>query len=413
MFVASLLLSAAFLYVVNDMARKGKSGKYSVGLYRVGILSVLTVFLGGCAFSLALPVQALFVMIAASICYYHSEGKRLFLKYSLAVTFIAYLVFAAFQVPELLEWARLKERYPYESLSERLAYENKPRLIAQPLQESTASLSESGHISKIAARDLGKWENLERMIDGDGLLGNRTLSLEHLHAGVVKQFIESPGFGPIRMLDRAAPRYLEIREHQPIPLLSWEKEYIPESARKLPASIGLVDPPSNVPQVKEFFDMHARNALNFANPMGFGYVKDLEHVAGFQAHQFHHGQSWNDSPSKEVSERWKIERLELVSILKFEEPAVYVADHLPRMDDLRHAKTRPLNDFEADALAALRRGEDMKIQAASDRILMLGSLRAVKQCVRCHQVERGDLLGAFSYRFRLEPTDARGNDVKK
>jgi hypothetical protein len=127
--------------------------------------------------------------------------------------------------------------------------------------------------------------------------------------------------------------------------------------------------------------------------MGFGYVKDKQHVAGFQAHQFH------ELPTLE-EKRWQLRHLELVSLLKFDEPAVYVTDHLPRMDDLRDAPTRPLNGFKRSHLHALQEGEDLAVDSDPDRIFMLGSIRASKQCLQCHTAERGHLLGAFSYQFR-------------
>ena len=79
------------------------------------------------------------------------------------------------------------------------------------------------------------------------------------------------------------------------------------------------------------------------------------------------------------------------------EPVAYRSEHLPRMDELRDAPTRPLNTFEQQALAELRRGQDIEIGTTPDRIRLLGSIRAVKHCLSCHDVERGELLGAFSY----------------
>ena len=95
--------------------------------------------------------------------------------------------------------------------------------------------------------------------------------------------------------------------------------------------------------------------------------------------------------------------LDLVSVLKFEAPAVYLTESLPRMDELRDAPTRPLDAFEQEALAALRRGEDLMAQETSDRMRMLGSLRAAKQCVGCHNAEHGELLGAFTYKLTRQP----------
>ena len=81
---------------------------------------------------------------------------------------------------------------------------------------------------------------------------------------------------------------------------------------------------------------------------------------------------------------------------------MYVLDHLPRMDQLSsdNAPTRPLDAFEIAALEQLRTKEDVVVEHKGDQYRMLGSLRAAKQCLDCHSVQRGELLGAFSYVLR-------------
>ena len=71
------------------------------------------------------------------------------------------------------------------------------------------------------------------------------------------------------------------------------------------------------------------------------------------------------------------------------------------MADLRSAPTRPLDEFEADALAAVRRGEDGHAARRGDEVRFVGAVRSARQCVGCHGGKRGGLLGAFSY--TLEP----------
>src|SRR5262249_5097490 len=121
-------------------------------------------------------------------------------------------------------------------------------------------------------------------------------------------------------------------------------------------------------------------------------VKDRRHVAGFQPHQF--------SRVPTTEERWEVRRLELVGLLLHEKPVVYVTEHLPRMDEVGAAPTRSLDSFETTALERLRHGEDLLSTEADGVMRMLGAVRSVKQCVKCHGGERGDLLGAFSYTLR-------------
>jgi hypothetical protein len=89
--------------------------------------------------------------------------------------------------------------------------------------------------------------------------------------------------------------------------------------------------------------------------------------------------------------------------IPFAEAPVYVSKHLPQMNELRDAPTRPLVEFEATALTQLQAGEDLVTRATPNRIEMLGSLRAMQQCLDCHQVQRGELLGAFSYELIRNP----------
>jgi hypothetical protein len=67
------------------------------------------------------------------------------------------------------------------------------------------------------------------------------------------------------------------------------------------------------------------------------------------------------------------------------------------MDALGDAPTRPIDGFEGSALEKLRTTEDLVVEDGVNRIRMLGSIRAAKDCLECHQVRRGELLGAFSY----------------
>ena len=67
-----------------------------------------------------------------------------------------------------------------------------------------------------------------------------------------------------------------------------------------------------------------------------------------------------------------------------------------------------MNEFEASALEKLRSDEDLVVQSEGAEYQMLGSLRAAKQCLDCHNVQRGELLGAFSYQLTLAEVDGEG-----
>ena len=71
----------------------------------------------------------------------------------------------------------------------------------------------------------------------------------------------------------------------------------------------------------------------------------------------------------------------------------------PRKDQLLEVPIRALDDFERDNLRLMWRGEDLAVEMKGERMRVLGSIRATKQCLSCHDAHRGDLLGAFSYHF--------------
>ena len=62
------------------------------------------------------------------------------------------------------------------------------------------------------------------------------------------------------------------------------------------------------------------------------------------------------------------------------------------------APKRPLGEFETAALAKLRDGDDVVLQASSQEMRVLGAIRARNECLSCHKsAEVGTLLGAFTY----------------
>jgi hypothetical protein len=141
--------------------------------------------------------------------------------------------------------------------------------------------------------------------------------------------------------------------------------------------------------------MHAAGEADFLDRDRMGYVQDRDHVAGFESHRFTAMPQL--SIKKTQSASWRITRLELVSLLKHDPPVAYVSKNLPQMDELQSVPTRPLDSFELRSIEQLRSEEDLLIDEAETRIRMVGSLRAGKDCLQCHSVERGELLGAFTY----------------
>lgn len=264
-----------------------------------------------------------------------------------------------------VEIERLRSQYPVESLELRL-----------PLPPVHATVSRD--LSTTARKALMELEGSIDSTDGR----DREERLQKLHEGSVAEFVRREGFGVARMLGGYAESVLANYGRG--------KTSIPQARGDLPHDWKQRHSGMPATEVSSFpfLSAHSDNVLHFVNPTGFGLVKGRNYIAGFQAHQFN-----------ELKEpfRWKIQRLELLGLLLAEEPRVYVTDDLPRMEQIRAASTRALDEFETAGLANIQRGEELFICEGPAGIRMLGALRSAKQCLKCHGGERGDLLGAFSY----------------
>lgn len=262
---------------------------------------------------------------------------------------------------------RLRQQYPLESVANRIP-EPRADLHAPPTGAARARLDEF----EDAAYRNGS---------------SRSFQLQRLHEERVRTFVNSPGFGQMRML---GPRRITDET------LNAELDR-PETPVQPGSSVlwgrGEAFEPTESAVRNPLSKLHADGLLDFVNPKGWGYVKDRDRVAGFLSHRF--------SKVPEV-ETWRVQRIELIGLLKHPAPVAYLSDKLPAMGELQNAPTRPLDDFEASALGAIRKGEDVFAAHRGEVVRLVGAIRSARQCVQCHGGERGDLLGAFTYALRKE-----------
>ena len=217
----------------------------------------------------------------------------------------------------------------------------------------------------------------ESYLAGELQLCDYSQDFAKLHTEKVRTFSMMPGVGQMRMRSHIANA--EVLP-EPIPQPSVLGDYAHRS--------GGVMPDAKVP---DLFDLHASSIGSFVIIKGFGYVKSRREVAGFAPHAFGH------LPVSKPP--YTLERLELVGLVRNPEPAVYVSEFLPRMTELDAVTTRPADGFEAAGLKKLAAGEDMVANAVGSKVRLLGAIRNMTACVECHGGQRGDLLGAFSYRL--------------
>lgn len=368
MLYISMALSAILLVGVNRIVARSR---YPIFL---GILCCLA-FVAGPAYAFpayfmkislsAVHWQALFLCVLL-IFLRAPVRKWFFPPLSCITTLIAYGILLAPAVEKQQEYAQLRDKYPFESLDQRL-----------PLPPTPSRSSDPERLNQ-----------LERRIENR--FHFREVQLRTIHSSSVVGFINSAGFGEGRMdrFYRPDARTLknEWRESGPVSQPDYLGPFI-SPTESLSA---------NNPNWSKFVlgRMHDDGVLDFVNPDGFGFIKDRTHVAGFQSHEMTRAPKSSDS--------WVVAHIELVGLLQHSDPVVYISANLPRMNELRGAPVRPLNEFEADALVQLRGGEDVIAVGTDDRARMMGAIRSTKQCLECHGGERGNLLGAFSYSLRRE-----------
>jgi hypothetical protein len=365
MLYVSLLVSAVMLAGVHRAARK-HSWPFLDVFFIAGGLAVAPMFL-----MVVLPpvfFQGLLIVGAMLICAVPRWHPRAFLATSYAVTVAAYGCVA------WLGWQRLselREEFAFESMEERLPVSPAASTPLRP--ETLARLGSQERVFEAEAATLPHG------------VGRRNASLRAIHEGTLSVFVEQSGFGVTRMrevVSRATLTWSERQDDpQPQPELPSAAETLVWGGR---VSVADHDAP--------WMELHSRSVLDFAHPEGYGFIKDRRHVAGFRPHRF--------LQAPKAEKPWALRHLDLIGLVRHEKPVAYVSANLPRMDELRKAPTRPLDDFESAGLKALRAGEDLFVAEVGDVRRMLGAVRSAKQCVECHGGQRGDLLGAFSYTFR-------------
>ncbi len=339
--------------------------------------------------------QILVLLLLSTICGIRKWPSRRFAAAGLVATLFLAAVVGTHGV---LLATRAREHHPMESLAQRLGA--KAEVPATPSRLTTAAVASLEETEKHFSNQM------ERRIFSP--YKKRRAALEMIHASQVLQFISSEGFGIGRFLTPAISD-VALPEERPLPQPSVLAATPPRSTGDRPAP-WLPVPKTDGTRLA-LYKLHIESSFQFLDPIRFGLVRDVEHVAGFRSHAFRdvdrlERQFQQDQNTSAPDRRsWVLERVELVSLLSHDEPGVYVSKNLPRMDELAGTRLRPLDRFETLAINQLRDGESLVVRGHGDQLKMLGSLRAVNQCSDCHQVPRGTLLGAFSYGFRDQTSD--------
>ncbi|MDB5337616.1 MAG: hypothetical protein JWN70_3235 [Planctomycetaceae bacterium] len=351
----------------------------------------------------------------------------------LCCTLVAYGISMYEFMPAYREHQALLAEYPVTELKPRLSYEQKTAPSMAPDSKSVADVFGSANAErprhsvyqlKELEQSFRKYLDMENF-RAEYRKNDRRLAfkgLAQVHAGFVADFIAQPGVGRSRIPGLKLLRKGHLNE-------VWEGihlDALPELIDQPDPQSPALDSPGNAPledqavgknlvaadngariqsdraqERQNLQSFHHDSITNFVPLNSLGGVNDRLEAWGFQSHAFRLAPEKMDTRIEATG--WMLARLELVSLLKHQPPAVYVSEHLPAMDELRDAPTRAVTRFESDALAKLVAGEELILDKPDNHELrMLGSIRAIAACRECHQVPLGGLLGAFTYKFTLE-----------
>lgn len=359
-----------------------------------------TVLSLSCVFSPAFGIQALLTTAFGLVCLSCGASPRVMAWGARGAMLVSYTFFLGSGLREAQQVTQLRQRYPLESLADRLEYEALRSRASSAEAHATDSATEPPLGPQVAVR----LATAENSFEG---YSRREQMLHSMHYHTVDRFVMARGFGPIRMV-RIRVDQFDDPPSLPIPLPAERnpEESTPHDSAATETEIKAIE--GRGLTGSESLAFHDAAVADFLDAERMGYVQSRNAVAGFQSHQFSAVPSANPENAKAQPE-WRIARVDLISLLKHAEPVAYVSENLPRMEELRDAPTRALNEFERTALEKLRADEDVVTDDSPerdlDRVRMLGSLRAAKSCLRCHSVDRGKLLGAFSY--ELVPANSR------
>lgn len=348
----------------------------------------------------------------------------------LGCVLIAYTISILNYIPIYLEHQRALAKHPAIDLKPRLAYEQvsvRPAGI-NSLDKASEQAQDRAHSVQYDPHELARQAHTFRQSSFDhGIGASRRVwrqrafeALSRVHEGFVADFIEQPALGwgrlpamrPLRELDLpeddteipsfSPPKLIEQPLTQLDPSNSASAEILDRDVGHNP-NIATDKVEKSVPALEEprLREEHRKNVANFVPEYSLGGVNTELQAHGFESHAFR--QSPEDRDDYIKYHGWKLNRLDLVSLLKHQPPAVYLSEHLPAMDELRDAPTRPANTFEIDAIAKLRNGEELIVDTSGKGPRMVGAIRAITECRKCHQVPLGGLLGAFSYQFSDKP----------
>ncbi len=359
-------------YVLNREPRTFSNWPTSLGMIIVSVpVCSCGMFLPGYLSSLALGIAG--ALLWNFVPLRRSLGLPILLLSVFLGHFVIYLVMVA---PDLRQQREIRDSLTVLDLAERLRLPAQPIFGDMPLPEVQPTL------------DFDIQEARE-----DGL--RKTIYFQWLHQSQFQSFINSPGFGVMRLtLPRKEQRFYTPRRE---PILQ------PSHSDTSRSHLGIEHPITSPIEYPVKYHHHVLTHFSF--PIGWGWERKPGEFLGFMEHQMgmrnpDESQNTYFDPLTSLS-KWKLASIELIGLLVHDKTVVYMTENLPRMDEAKTAPKRDPDEFETAGLKAIASGKELYFGRSRDEpiLRMIGGIRAVKSCISCHECRNGELLGAFSYTF--------------
>jgi hypothetical protein len=393
MAVAAFIVSALVVVCVSVSSLLFRSYGAGAVVSIAGLLGGLWLAAMG-AVLFPVGLTALGLLLVCLVCLGHRPKFLQVLAIGLVVLVIAMGGGVLMSRDYVKRLGQFRETYPLASVASLLDYETKPA-------SDRSRLPAADPAAKFGPPPLGSpaWSVLNATDDAPSHWSQRLWALRTIHASTVEQFVSAPGFGVSRISYVTADAFENNR--RPAMSLPGTTEQYRDLNRSEPLrAVPPVAPPYYTTRTEgerlelQLREIHEVGRRDFVDAEDTGWVVDRDHVAGFVPHRF----SSEFRPNQQTN--FELQCLQLVSLRKFGHPMVYVTNkELPKMEEIQNIPTRELNVFEAAALDSLAKGEELCYEQRGHTVFALGALRAREQCTKCHEVERGALLGAFSYEF--------------
>jgi hypothetical protein len=191
--------------------------------------------------------------------------------------------------------------------------------------------------------------------------------------------------------------------NKPVMVTQIHRQIVTEFITRPGAGVGRIAPPPSVPQEwvelvpESLSEERALTSTGKPQPPRYDALKETLTLP--------------DGSTRSVRERvWLLREQRLMSVNAKPDPAVYMLDAKAEHDLMKskpvvsskNTPTRKLDDFETQALPHLRDGDDVVLKSSASEMRALGAIRARGECLECHKIKAGELLGAFSYTLALQ-----------